>query len=155
VVLEHEVPGVGPVVRDFRPGVIPHHVGRAAGAARRVIGVVAGGLGLVALGDEPVHPAAVHIRDGVRLAVRSASVHVGGVMVGPGASPRGVRDARGRGPVRHRDPVCPGIGPEVRVEGPVLLHHDDHVLDVVETGRDDIRAARASADMSGRAGRGG
>src|SRR5205807_4828781 len=135
-VLEHELLGVGPVVRYLRGGVVAHDVGHAAvAAARRVVGDLAGRLRRVALPDEAVHPAAVDVGGGVLLAVRAAPVDVGGVVVGAAAPAGRVRYADRGHPMAHRDAVRPGVGAEVAIEGPVLLHDDDDVLDLVDAGR--------------------
>jgi hypothetical protein len=110
VVIEHEVLRVGPVVGDLGRGVVAHHVRLAAGAARRVVRIRTGRSGLVALADETVHLAAVYVGHGVRLAVRAAPVHVGGVVIGPRtaaggheAAPR-VRREKIRARSRKRQP---------------------------------------------------
>ena len=140
VVIEREVLRVGPVVGDLRGGVVAHHVRRAGHRAGRVIRDVAGGAGGVPLLDEAVHRAAVHVGHRVGLAVRPAAVTVGFVMVGAGAPALRVGHAHRGHPVPHRDAVGPRERAEVAVERPVLLHHDDHVLDLVDARRHQVSA---------------
>ena len=49
-------------------------------------------------------------------------------------------------PSRHRDPVGSRISAEIVVERPVLLHHDDHVLDLVDALRDRRMPGQAHAE---------
>jgi len=141
-VLEHEVVGVGPVVGDLVAGVVAHHVGLVA-AAGRVVGLRAPLATFLGLGDEAVHLAAVDVGDGIHLAVRSAAVDVVGVVVGRDALPRqGIRHADGEGAVGDRQPVGARIETEIFVEGPVLLHDDDHVLDLVDARPGRCQSAR-------------
>ena len=147
VVVEHEVLGVGPVVGYLRGGVVAHHVGRAARGCtpgRRGCCRSTGPASRCWMNPFILPP--FDVGDRVGLAVRAAAVDVGGVVVGPGAPAAGVRHAHRRLPVAHRDAVRAGVGPEVAVERPVLLHHDDHVLDLVDPGGHQVRAVRAAAD---------
>ena len=156
VVLQDEVLRVGPVVGDVALRVVAHHVGRRRVGAGRVGGhqaTLAAGLGLR---DEAVHLPPVDVCRGVRCRVGSAAVHVGVVGVGRDALPRlGVVHADRGHAVLHRDPVGAGVGPEVGVEGPVLLLDHDDVLDLVDARRDDVAAGGAAADTldGGRGGR--
>jgi hypothetical protein len=81
------------------------------------------------LRDEAVHLAAVDVRDRVRLAVRASAVEVIPVVIGLDA---------GAGRVRQADILGQSIGArkgtEVAIEGAVLLHDHDHVLDLVDSG---------------------
>ena len=156
VVLQDEVLRIGPVVRDVALRVVAHHVGRRRVGAGRVGGhqaTLAAGLGLR---DEAVHLPSVDVCRGVRCRVGPTPVHVGVVGVGRDTLPRlGVVHADGGHAVLHRDPVGAGVGPEVGVEGPVLLLDHDDVLDLVDARRDDVAAGGAAADTldGGRGGR--
>ena len=147
VVVEHVVLGVLPVVGDLRGRVVPHHVRGAGPGAGRVVGLVAGRPGRVPLLDEPVHLAAVHVGHRVVLAVRPAAVAVRPVVVGPGAAAARVGHAHRGLPVLHGDAVRAGIRAEVGVERAVLLHDDDHVLDLVDPRGNHIMAGRAARDL--------
>ena len=155
VILQHVVLGVGPVVRDLA-GVVPtDRVGAptlAAGSRalrrRRVLGAVR-----VPPpdrpGDEPVHPSAVDVLE--RRMGRVGAAAVDEVVVVEGADAvvaQRIGQADPRSPVRHRDAVSTWIGPEVGVERSVLLHHDDHVLDLVDPPR--RRRAIAQGDRERR-----
>ena len=115
---------------------------------------LAGRLRRVPLPDEAVHLAVVDVGDRVHLAVRAAAVDVGGVVVGTVAAAGRVRHADRGHPMAHRDAVRPGIGAEVTVVRPVLLHDDDHVLDLVDALRHHIAAQRAARRRLGRLRRG-
>ncbi len=149
VVVQDEVPGVGPVVRELGPGVIAHHVRRGSHHAGRIVRHPARLVRRIPLPDEAVHRAATDVGDRVGLAVRAAAVHVGPVAIRAGAPARRIRHADRRHPVAHRDAVRPGIGPEVGVERPVLLHHDDHVLDLVDARRHHVGTGRPARDPPG------
>ncbi len=70
-----------------------------------------------------------------------APVHIGVVDVGRLAlAGLGVVHAHGGLAILHRYAVGTRVGPEIGVEGPVLLLDDDHVLDLVNTGRHDVAA---------------
>jgi hypothetical protein len=56
----------------------------------------------------------------------AAEVAVGRVVKGPDTAAARIGQAHAR-----RDPVRAGKGPEVGIEGAVLLHDHDHVLDLV------------------------
>ena len=133
VILEHELLGVGPVVGDVGGGLVAHHVRHTRpGSAQRVVGPDAGVVGtLEGLADEAIHLAAVDVADRVRMTMGTAGVDEAGVVVGPHARPDGVRDAHLGHPVLlHGDAVGSREGAEVGVEGAVLLHDDDDVLDL-------------------------
>ncbi len=133
-VLEDEVVGVRPVVGDLVPGVVAHHVGLVA-AAGRVVGDGTALATALGLGHKPIHLAGVDVGQRIGLAVRSAAVHIMGVVVGVDTlAGEGIRRADGKDAVGIRQPVRTGIPPEIGVEGPVLLHDDDHVLDLVDAG---------------------
>ena len=161
VVLEDEVLGVGPVVRDLPRVVVAHHV-HAALRGRRVRVLLAGaavGIGgaaakaLFGLRHEAVHRPSVDVGGRIAGAVRAAVVEIRGVMkwrhAGPGQR---IGDAHAGG-----NAVGAGIGPEVGVEGPVLLHDDHDVLDLVDPGgrghpdrpgrRDRAQRARAGCQL--------
>jgi hypothetical protein len=125
VILQHEVLRVRPIVRDVALGVIPHHIKRG-GSADRIVRRAA--TRAPCLPQEPVHRAAVDIRDGCCCSVRPATIDV--VMVDERAHARlafaSGRDAR---PLRY--PVGAGIAAEVRVERAVFLHDHDNVPDLV------------------------
>ena len=150
VVLQDEVLGVGPVVRDVARGVVAHHVGLYRVGACRIGGIEAALAPRLGLADEAVHLAAGDVGDGVDRRVRSSAVHVGMVDVRRYAGATGrVGHARRRCAVLHRDAVGAGERPEVGVEGPVLLLDDDHVLDLVDAGRDEVGTLRASGHPLG------
>ena len=70
---------------------------------------------------------------------RSAAVDVGMIDEGGHAGTGGgIGNADRRLSVRHRNPVRPWIGAEVRIERAVLLHDHDDVTD----GMDVVRVAR-------------
>ena len=143
VVVEHEVLRVRPVVGDLTRSVVPHDIwlGRV-----RALGIVhiesASLLGVARLRDEPVHRPAVDVEPRVALAVWSAAVYVCGVVVGLLAASGRDSNANGRYAILHGDAVRTGVGPEVTVEGPVLLLDDDDVLDLVDSGRDHVAPRR-------------
>ena len=138
VVLEDEAPRVGPVVRDLAPVVVAHDVRVAEVGARRAVRMAAAPADERPVGDpdEAVHPAAVHVQLAGERAVRAARV-VGAVPVEERlhALADAVRHAHRRHAVPHRDPVGVRIGAEEGVEGAVLLHDHDHVLDLVDAVR--------------------
>ena len=73
-----------------------------------------------------------------------AAVDVGRVVVRRLAPPVGIGHADRRHAVLHRDAVGARIGPEVTVEGAVLLFDDDDVLDLVDAGRHHVVAGRSA-----------
>ena len=146
MVLQDEVLGVGPVVRDVTLGVVAHHVRGSRIGAGRIGGIQATLASRLGLADEAVHLPAVDVGQGVDGGVRPAAVDIGVVDIGGDAgSGGGVVHAHGRPAVLHGDAVGPRKGCEVRVEGPVLLHDHDDVLDLVHAGRDDVAAGRTAA----------
>ena len=126
---------VRPVVRDLASVVVSHEIGGRSACAAKVRGTCA--LAKLdapreRLSDEAVHLAAVDVVNRIERPVRAADVSVVRVVEGADAAVRErVRDAHGRTAVFHRDPVRAGKRAEVRVEGAVLLHDHDHVLDRV------------------------
>src|SRR6185437_2619882 len=92
------------------------------------------------------HLPAVHVHSCGAHVVGPAAVHVGCVVVGLLASTARHGRADRRHAVVHGDAVGTGIGPEVAVEGPVLLLDDDDVLDLVDPRRHDIAPGRTAAD---------
>ena len=141
LVVEDEVLGVGPIVRDLGRGVVPHDVGRGGIGACGIRGVEAPLLGGGRLRDEAVHGAIVDVRPGVRDVVRTTAVDVVGVVVRRLAA--ATRDGHTHA---GRDATGAWIRAEVTVEGPVFLLDDDDVLDLVDAGRHDVVPLRAPAD---------
>jgi hypothetical protein len=120
--------------------VVAHHVWvLRALRADRVVRVLpaAPDARVLSARDEPVHPAVGDVGDRVRLAVRPAGVQVARVVERLlAAAGRGVRDADGEAAVGVPwKAVGAGIRTEVVIERPVLLHDDDHVLDLVDADR--------------------
>src|SRR5664280_3610437 len=77
MVLQYEVLGIGPVVRNVALGVIPHDIGsRREGTDRVRIVLASAGAGL-SLTDEAIHLVAVDVASSVELSMRSAAVDVG------------------------------------------------------------------------------
>src|SRR5205085_10390611 len=74
VILEHEVSGVGPIVRDVTLVVVAHHVGGGAVGAGWVGGVQATAPPLRRAADETVHLASVDVGASVGAEVRAAAV---------------------------------------------------------------------------------
>jgi hypothetical protein len=148
-VLQHEVFGVGPVVGNLAAVVVAHHVGFAGDVADRVVGDFAGrDAGLLRLFDEAVHRASIDVSQRGAFAVRPAVVDVDRAVVRSDAVPvHRIRHAHCRMPVGHRDPVRPMERAEVAVKRTVLLHDDDHVLDLVDAlqrSRPGLRAGMRS-----------
>jgi hypothetical protein len=130
LVLQHIFPRICPVVRDIGTGVIAHHIRCPGRRARWIVRIGTFLLRLHRLPDETVHPPTVDIGGGIRLAVRSAAVDIERVVVRTHAPAVRIGYTHVR-----RQPVGPGKRSEVRVEGPVLLHDHDHVLNRVNTLR--------------------
>jgi len=137
VVVEHEVLGVGPVVRDLRRRVVAHDIG-----CRRVR---TGRLSTV-LAPHPFLPFAAWVMNPsifppcdvdarTTFVVRPASVDVGRVVVWRLAPACRHGHAHRRHAIRARNAVGTRIGAEVAVERAVLLLDDDDVLDLVDAGR--------------------
>src|SRR3989440_7147105 len=140
MVLQHVVLGIGPVVRDVRAIMVAHHLGRrsltlpsgaiGAGGIRQVGAVRAATQGFT---DETIQLAAVDIGSHVDLLVRTAGVAVLVVEVRLDALVgQGIGHADRGDTVVPGDAVGAGIGAKVAVEGAVLLHDDNHVLDGVD-----------------------
>src|SRR4029077_1867685 len=125
VVVKHEVLGVRPVVGDVGPHVVAHDlVGDALVTDRAAV--------LLGVGDEAVHLPAVHVHQAVGGLVRRAGILVLVVHErGNTLARHRIGHANGRHAALHRDPVGTRVDAEVGVERPVLLHDDDHVLDLV------------------------
>ena len=143
VVVEHEVLGVRPVVRDLARVVITHYVRRRQRAAHpreSPAAAAADGLGLA---DEPVHQPAVDVRgDGV-LTVRTAAVDERRVVErAVTASGCGVGQADREVPVAGGNPVGARIRAEVRVERAVLLDDHHHVADLVDADLGNVHRVR-------------
>src|SRR5207302_7952462 len=92
--------------------------------------------GRLRLRNEAVHLAAADVGYRARLPVRAAGVEVARVVVRPlTVSLDWIGDAGCELPARRAgEAVGARIGPEVRIEGAVLLHDHDHVLDLVDAG---------------------
>jgi hypothetical protein len=140
VVLEDEVPGIRPVVRDVAPIVVAHDIGiRRALGADRVVGILLASPAPcdLRLSDEAVHLAPVDVGDRIRGAVRAAGVEIVRVVKRLLASTlQRIGDADCELAVRVAwQTVSPGIRAEVLIEGPVLLHDHDDVLDLVDRNR--------------------
>ena len=150
VVLEHEVLGVRPVIRDLPRVVITHHIRRPGGQADAGGGnggAAATVAGLLRGPDEPVHLAAVDVRDGGTALMHRAAVHQAGIVVRPVAA-LGARIGHA-----HREPAVPDrnavgarVGAEERIERPVLLHDDHDMPDLVDPAAA-AAAAAAAADL--------
>src|SRR5581483_6401194 len=85
------------------------------------------------LTNEPVHLAAVDIGGGARFAVRAAVIQVAAVVEWRHALAGGrIRHAHRGDAICHRDTICSREGTEVAIEGAVLLHDHDDVLDLVD-----------------------
>ena len=102
----------------------------AAVADERVIGQA----------DEAVHAAAVDVLLAGERAVRAAGVvRAARFEERAHALADAVRHAHRRHPVLHREPRGVRVGAEEGVEGAVLLHDHDHVLDHVDAVRPLVR----------------
>src|SRR5438270_13263642 len=145
VVLEDEIVGVRPVIWDVTPVLVAHYVRARAGgwywAARRLVPM------LVELTDIAVHLAAVYIRNEAEGTVATAHIGVPRIVVRQDA----VLGHRVRVAIDHsgrlHQAISAGVHPEVFVEAAVLLHDDDHVLDVVDApacaSRDGVKSSIA------------
>ena len=110
--------------------------GRRALGACRVGHVRTGLLRLLRLRDEAVHRPTVDVGGAVDGIVGTTTVAVGVVDVRFDALARGrVGNADGGDTVVHRDARRSRVGPEVGVEGPVLLEDDHDVLDLPDPAR--------------------
>ena len=104
-------------------------------------GLVALGRGLLGRGHETVHLAAgpLRVAGAPALAGHAVLLHGGARVIGPDHSARGVGILGiRRAVVPEREPLPPAEGAEVVVEGVVLQHQDDDVLDL----RQHVRAGR-------------
>ncbi len=87
VILEHEIPGVSPVVRNLVLVVVPHHVGGTVGCTGWLPGRVAGcAHARLGLGDEPVHSPPVDVAGGGLYCVGPPLILIRRVVIGPHAS---------------------------------------------------------------------
>ena len=137
VVLEQEVAGEGPVVRDLPGVVVAHDVRAPAVLAVRRQARSAAALRVVDQDrpDEPVHAAPVDGRPGVPAVVQPAHVHQARVVVGALAPLQdGVFQAPREVSVPGGVAVRSGEGAEVGVERSVLLHHEHQVLQLAGGG---------------------
>jgi hypothetical protein len=92
--------------------------------------------GVAEIDHEPVHLSAVDVGDRRRVIVARALVVGVLVVVGPVAvAELGIGDADRDLAVLRRKAVGPREGPEVVVEGAVLLDRDDDVIDGADPGR--------------------
>src|SRR5262249_19473525 len=80
--------------------------------------------------DETVHLPAVHVGPRVVPLMRPAEIHRVGIVMGGDAGPPGICETDVVG-----EPFRPGIGAEVVIEAPVLLHDEDEVLELLEPDR--------------------
>ena len=137
VVLQDELLGVPPVVRDLLGRVVAHDVRlplrpevRRALRIRAVIGAVQRAVDHGP--DEPVHLPAVDVQLRVTLAVGTPLLQLLMGVIRPYAcSGDRVGDADRRPPVPHRDAVGARERPEVVIERTVLLDDEDQVLEVL------------------------
>ena len=131
-VLQYEVLGVGPVVRDFTRIVPAHYIRGLSGGTTGRIRTLAGFLSPAEGLNKAVHFSAGDVGSSRSGGMRAAGIHVSGVVVrlhtGIGLW---VVDAHRRNPVLHRDTIHPRISTKVRIKRAVLLHNNDDVLDFV------------------------
>jgi hypothetical protein len=102
--------------------------------------------------DESVHVSAVHVRASGLRGMWPTTIHEARIVERRNAmGTLRIRDAYGRHSVLHRDPIRARERAEVAIEGSVLLHHHDHVLDLVEPGevRGRLRLCRGPTDARG------
>ncbi len=147
VVLERVVVRPAPVVGDLAGVVVAERVRGRRRLAHPRRPAAAASARLLLDADEAVHPPAVDVGlRGVGV-VLPAAVHLVGIVERTRAGVRArVGHAGGEAPVLHREAVGAREGAEVRVEGAVLLHQDDHVPDAV----DPVAAADPSEEAHGR-----
>ena len=118
-------------------------LGQAHRRRRVRAGATAGGR-ILGARDEPVHLATVDVRDAVGQVVPRTAVHQARIVVGlVAALGSWIGHADRELAVLDRDAVRPGVGPEERIERPVLLHDDDDMADLVDPGRHRGRRGRA------------
>ena len=174
VVLQHELLGVPPVVRDLLGRVVAHDVRLALGAqvarALRVVAMIRAVQRAVDDGpDEPVHLAAVDVELRVSLAVRAPLLKLLRRVIRPDASSGDrVGHADRRPAVAHRDALGARERPEVVIERAVLLDDEHQVLEVLlrllelrqvgtrrgRSGRPGRAARRRAGQTRGRGARG-
>ena len=135
-ILQNEVARVRPIVGQLGLRVVAHLrlLVTLHDASRNIGWATAGAIRCVHDGDKAVHLAAVDREIGGFCAVGAAGVFVTGVVIGTHAR-AGLRigNADLRETVAHRDAIGAGEGAEVTIEGAVLLHDDDDVLDFMNT----------------------
>ncbi len=137
-ILQHEVLGVCPIVWQLGLRVITHdrRLMPPYDARRNIRWAAAGFWSAAHRADEAIHFPAVDV--GVRSfgAVGTAGVFVAGVVIRLDArSSLRIGNADSRDAVAHWDAVGAGKRAEITIERPVLLHHDDHVLYLVNAVR--------------------
>ena len=136
VILQDELLGVPPVVRDLLRVVKAHDVRLPlrpeVSRALRIGAVIGAVQGAVDHGpDEAVHPPAVDVELRVTLAVRTPLLELFARVVGTDAFVGDrIGDAHRRLPVAHRDALGPRERPEVVIERTVLLDDEDQVLEM-------------------------
>jgi hypothetical protein len=152
VILQHEAIGVRPVVGDLTSVVPADDIGSRAtvrhGDAVRchVTPAMFSGTGDRSP-DEPRHAVVIDVEERIAVGVGSADVDELRIVERLHAShATRVGDADRRLAIGHRDPVGSRKGAEIVVERPVLLHHDDHVLDLVDALRDRRMPGQAHAE---------
>ena len=130
-ILQDKIFGICPVIGDL-PGIVPaHHIGSGSPGTARGTRILAGQLGGAVRGNKAVHLSGVNILGGRSRGVRPAGINIAGVMVGLNALPgEGIWRANGGYAVLHGEAVGAGKGAKVLVEGAVLLHDDDNMLDL-------------------------
>jgi hypothetical protein len=126
--LEDKVLGVGPVIWDLTGIVIAHDIRHLAHAPTSFLGSLRG--------DKAIHSAAVDVSDCCLRTVRAALVEVLRVVERRNTAMRyRIGHTDGRTSMVHGDAVRPWEGSEVVVEGAVLLHDHDHMLNLLEADR--------------------
>ena len=123
-------PAVGQRKRPGQPVVKGQILVRPVGHGR---GLVALGRGLLSRGHETVHLAGgpLRVAGAPALAGHAVLLHGGARVIGPDHRPCGVRILGiRRAIVTERESLPPAEGAEVVVEGVVLHHQDDDVLDL-------------------------
>src|SRR6266487_103909 len=130
VVLEHKLPGISPVIRNFTCVMVSHHVrlllvqttGRIEIAFARLRAT------LNLLLNEAIHFAAIDISGCIRLSMRTTEVLIIRIMIGLHTLVRlGIRHAD-----PCRNPICARICTKVCIKGTILLHDHNNVLNLVD-----------------------